>query len=99
MASVNDYYAIRSIPVTSDAWTPVTTPIACNTWSLRPLADVYIRTDSSDANTEDTILAGLQETAMPVRSSIAGPRYPNSTTICFLKAVAGSTTVKAKFLS
>ena len=99
MASVNDFYAIRSIAVTSDSWTAVTTPIACNTWTLRPQADVYIRTDFSDPNTEDTIPAGIQETAMPIRSATAGNRYPNSTTLCFLKAVTGSTTVKAKFLS
>jgi hypothetical protein len=93
MADASIIFAIRAIAVTDSTWTPVITPINCTTWALRPDADVRIRTDSADANTEDIIKAGVQELLL----AGTGHRYPAGQTFAFLQAVTGSTIVRAQF--
>lgn len=95
MTDVSGYFAIRAISVDSTTWTPITTPIGCNTWSVRPDDPVKIRTDSANAATEDTILQGVQDVFQVPGST--GARFPAGTTFAYLQAVSGSTTVHVQF--
>lgn len=99
MANATPYFAILSIPVDAATWTPMTPTINCNTFSVRPLADCYIRTDPADPTTEDVIAAGLIDVAILARSVTSGSRFTAGIPIAYLKSVSGSTTVKCQFLT
>lgn len=95
MADASGYFAIRTLTVDSTTWTPITTPIGCNTWSVRPESSVKIRSDQADAATEDTILQGMQD-VFDVSGS-TGARFPAGTTFAYLQAVSGTAVVHIQF--
>lgn len=99
MANATPYFAILSLTVTDTVWSPIIPAINCNTFSVRPSGDTYIRTDAADASTEDMIAAGIQDVAILSRSATSTNRFTAGAPIAYLKAVSGSTTVKIQFLS
>jgi hypothetical protein len=105
MADASPYYAIRNLQIDSASWTPIVTPIDCYSFSMRcNAADVFVRSNSADATTQDTILAGVQEYLLvpwkPWVRTIgwSGCRFPAGTTIVYLKASAGTPNVVLKFV-
>lgn len=97
MADASSAFVIRALAVTNSSWTPLTTPIACNTWSIMPDDDVLICTDEANpSGTEMTVKAGMQEAVQPPREG-SGTRYAAGTTLAYLQGVNGSTIVRAQF--
>jgi hypothetical protein len=97
MAS-NPNYVKKQITVDTVSWTAVTAPVDCMAVSIKNsvLVDLYIRTDSGDSTTQDTISAGSIETvSAPRHSSIvhdagAGMRFNAGDTIAYLQAASGT---------
>src|SRR6266478_1958530 len=96
MVDASEFFAIRVINADSVSWTPITTPIYCNTWSIRPDAAVKIRTDANDAATEDTIALGMQITFQVPIGPVA-TRFERGCVLAYLQAVIGSVAVHVQF--
>jgi len=69
------FYALRNIPLTATEWAPIVCPIDCNAFAVRSPGDIKIRSDHNNAATEDTILAGMQESEKIVVINI-DPKAP-----------------------
>ncbi|MGH9776555.1 MAG: hypothetical protein ACRD50_16610 [Candidatus Acidiferrales bacterium] len=106
MAS-NPSYVKKQIAVDTVSWTPLIAPIDCMGVGIKNSVSVnlLIRTDASDATTQDTIPAGNQEGLMvsrhpgPIHDSQIGPRFRAGDTICFLQASSGTGPVLATFVA
>lgn len=69
----------------------------CNSFSVRCPADIKIRTDSTDASTEDTISAGMQEYILSSwQFELA--RFQKGRTMFFLQTVTGNATAILKYV-
>ena len=68
--SSNPNFVKKQITVDTVSWTAVAAPVDCMGVSIKNsvFVDLYIRTDSGDATTQDTISAGTIET-------VAAPRH------------------------
>jgi len=97
MAS-NPNYVKKQIAVDTVSWTGVVAPVDCMGVSIKNsvLVDLYVRTDSGDATTQDTISAGSIETvSAPRHSGIvqdggSGTRFYAGDTVAFLQAASGT---------
>ena len=80
------------------SWTAIVAPIDCMGVAIKNsvLVDLRIRTDSTDATTQDTISAGSIETissprhAAGVQDGGYGTRFYAGDTIAFLQAASGT---------
>ena len=96
MADASTFFAIRVIHADSTSWSPITCPIYCNTFSIRPDNAVKIRTDQSDALTEDTIADGMQISFQVVHFN-PGHRFTPGQIIGYVQSVGSSTDVHVQF--
>ncbi len=100
MADANSFFAIRAVTADSTSWTPITVPIWCNTWSIRPDAAVKIRTDQADPLTEDIIADGNQISyQVPGMKAYdtASARFVPNTVLAYVQSLSGSVVVHAQF--
>ena len=100
MADANEFFAIRAVTASNLTWTPITVPIFCNTFSIRPDAAVKIRTDSADAATEDTIGEGMQisyQTPGMKAYDTASARFIPGNILAYVQAISGSVVVHVQF--
>lgn len=97
MAS-NPNYVKKQLALDTVSWTAMVAPIDCMGVAIKnsALVDLRIRTDSSDATTQDTILAGSVETIVAprhdsgVRDGGSGVRFLAGDTIGYLQAASGT---------
>jgi hypothetical protein len=97
MAS-NPNYVKKQIAVDTVSWTAVVAPVDCMAVSIKNSVgvDLYVRTDSADATTQDTIYAGSIETVAAPRHSGAlqdggfGTRFYAGDTVAYLQAASGT---------
>jgi hypothetical protein len=96
--SSNPNFVKKQIAVDTVSWTAVVAPVDCMGVSIKNsvFVDLYIRTDSGDATTQDTISAGSIETvAAPrhaggVQDGGAGTRFLAGDTVGYLQAASGT---------
>lgn len=96
--SSNPNYVKKQITLSTTSWTAVVAPIDCMGVSIKnsALVDLYIRTDSADATTQDTISAGSIEVIGAsrhgggVQDGGSGTRFSAGDTIAFLQPASGS---------
>jgi hypothetical protein len=96
--SSNPNYVKKQIALDTVSWTAVVAPVDCMAVSIKNSVgvDLYIRTDSADATTQDTISAGSIETVAAPRHSGAlqdsgsGTRFYTGDTIAYLQAASGT---------
>jgi len=96
--SSNPNFVKKQIALDTVSWTPVVAPVDCMAVSIKNSVsvDMYIRTDSADATTQDTIGAGSIETIAPPRhsgnlqDSGSGTRFYAGDTIAFLQVASGT---------
>ena len=92
-------FEIQQLTIDPVSWTPVTAPFDCNgllvknTDSVNP---VKMRTDSSNAATEDTLGPGAEQS---VAMSMHRYRFPAGSQPLWLRATAGTGPVVVKFLA
>lgn len=87
-----DYYRKQRLDIDNVSWTPVMLPFPCRQMTLRcDTADVKIRTEELDADTEDTFVSGVQE-VVPLSYKVGSPEG-NPQPAAYLQAVSGSPTV------
>lgn len=100
MASANPKYVISTLTLDSVTWTPVTTLFPCNGFGVKTSVDIKMRTDSADANTQDTLPAGSQEVIIEghTQDSSGFARFPQNTIIIYLQAVSGTPSVILRFI-
>lgn len=100
MSSANPKYVISTLTLDSVTWTPVITAFPCNGFGIKTASDIKMRTDSADANTQDTLVAGSQEVIIEAHTqdSSGYSRFPPGTTIIFLQAVSGTPSVTLRFI-
>jgi len=96
VADASSFFAIRVIHADSTSWSPITCPIYCNTFSIRPEVAVKIRTDQGDASTEDVIADGVQ-ISFQVPHAYPGNRFGPGQTIAYVQSVGSSTDVHVQF--
>jgi hypothetical protein len=97
MAS-NPNYVKKQIALDTVSWTAVVAPVDCMAVSLKNsvAVDMFVRTDSGDATTQDTISAGSIETVAAPRhagnmqDSGSGTRFYAGDTIAFLQVASGT---------
>lgn len=92
---MNAYYVKSRFAITTADWTAIVAPIDANYFGLKNAdgSALLLRTDMNDALTEDTLPAWGQEgvTSGPNLSFISRgvPRFPQGSTVLFVKATAG----------
>src|SRR5882672_3913727 len=97
MAS-NPNYVKKQLTVDTVSWTAIVAPIDCMGVAIKNsvFVDLRIRTDSTDATTQDTISAGSIETVSATRHSSgvqdggSGSRFYAGDTIAYLQVVSGT---------
>jgi hypothetical protein len=97
MAS-NPNYVKKQLTVDTVSWTAIVAPVDCMGVSIKNsvLASLFLRTDSADATTQDTIPAGSIETISAPRHNAgvqdggSGTRFYAGDTIGFLQAASGT---------
>ena len=97
MAS-NPNYVKKQIALDTVSWSAVVAAVDCMAVSIKNSAsvDMYIRTDSADATTQDTISAGSIETVAAPRHAGAmqdggsGTRFYAGDTIAYLQVASGT---------
>ncbi len=97
MAS-NPNYVKKQIALDTVSWSAVVAAVDCMAVSIKNSAsvDMYIRTDSADATTQDTISAGSIETvaaprhAGTMQDSGSGTRFYAGDTIAYLQVASGT---------
>ncbi len=97
MAS-NPNYVKKQIALDTVSWSAVVAPVDCMAVSIKNsvAADTYIRTDSADTTTQDTIAAGSIETIAAARHAGAvqdggsGTRFCAGDTIAYLQVASGT---------
>jgi hypothetical protein len=97
MAS-NPNYVKKQIALDTVSWSAVIAPVDCMAVSIKNSVpvDMFIRTDSADAATQDTISAGSIETVAAPRHSGAmqdsgsGTRFYAGHTMAYLQVASGT---------
>jgi len=97
MAS-NPNYVKKQIAIDTVSWTAIVAPIDCMGVGIKnsQSVDLKIRTDATDATTQDTIPAGNQDGIMVSRHAgnqhdgAQGPRFLAGDAIAYLQAVSGT---------
>jgi hypothetical protein len=97
MASHPNYRKMQ-ITVDTVSWTPIVAPIDCIGIAIKnsQLVNLYVRTDSGDATTQDTIPAGAQDGILAPRHGSnpqdagTGARFLSGDTIAYLQAASGT---------
>ena len=91
-------FEIRVLTIDPVSWTPITVPFDCSNLSVKnrdAVNAVRMRTTASDANTEDLLAPGAEQ-------SLSNPhhryRYLAGTQPLFVQATAGTGPVVVKFL-
>jgi len=90
-------YVKSRTPINAETFTPILAPISCSYFALKNAdgSAVTLRTDPSDANTEDTLSANGQEsvTVGPAPDFIPGgpskARFQSGSTVIWVKATQG----------
>lgn len=101
-------FEIRRVTIDSSSWTPLIAPFNCSRVMLRTADlsnDVKIRTTDTDANTEETIPAGVYfrldgetpEFIWRNNQSRSIHLWETGDVICYLQATAGTGPVVAGF--
>lgn len=100
MSSANPKYVISTLTLDSVTWTPITAPFPCNGIGIKSSADIKLRTDSGDANTQDTLLAGQFELIdiAANQDSSGYIRFPPGTVIAYLQALSGTPSAIIRFI-
>ena len=97
MAS-NPNYVKKQIALDTVSWSAVVAPVDCMAVSIKNsvAVDMFIRTDSADATTQDTISAGSIETVTAPRHSVgvqdggSGTRFYAGDTVAYLQVASGT---------
>ena len=97
MAS-NPNFVKKQIALDTVSWSAVVAPVDCMAVSIKNSVsvDMFIRTDSADATTQDTIAAGSIETiAAPrhagnLQDGGSGTRFYAGDTIAYLQVASGT---------
>ena len=97
MAS-NPNFVKKQIALDTVSWSAVVAPVDCMAVSIKNSVsvDLFIRTDSVDATTQDTITAGSIETIAAPRHAGnlldggSGTRFYAGDTIAYLQVVSGT---------
>jgi hypothetical protein len=97
MAS-NPNYVKMQLTLDTVSWTAIVAPVDCMGVSIKnsALVNLFIRTDSGDATTQDTISAGSVETVSGPRhnasaqNSGTGIRFYAGDTVAYLQAASGT---------
>jgi hypothetical protein len=105
MAS-NPNYVKKQLAVDTVSWTAIVAPIDCMGVSIKnsALVNLFIRTDSGDAATQDTIGAGSIETISAPRhgsnvtDSASGSRFYTGDTVAYLQAASGTGPAQLTFV-
>jgi hypothetical protein len=91
-------FEIRVLTINTTTWTPVTVPFDCTSLAVKnrdASNAVRMRTNSGDANTEDLIGPGVEQSlALPFHRY----RFKSGTQPLWLLATSGTGPVVAKFL-
>jgi len=95
--AVNQRFIKERLAITAGDWTPVTAPSDVDYFAVRcDAAALKIRTTVGDANTEDTIPAGVQDgvigTNYPNYTSIERARFRQGDIACYIQSSSGSQT-------
>ncbi len=92
---MNAYYVKSHFAITTTDWTAIVAPVDANYFALKNAdgSALLLRTDMTDAQTEDTLSTGGQETVTsgPNLSFISQgtTRFPHGSTVIWVKATAG----------
>jgi hypothetical protein len=105
MAS-NPNYVKKQLTVDTVSWTAIVAPIDCMGAAIKnsALVNLFIRTDSGDAITQDTIAAGSVETISAprhpggVQDGGSGTRFLAGDTIAYLQAASGTGPAQLTFV-
>jgi hypothetical protein len=97
MAS-NPNYVKKQLAVDTVSWTAIVAPIDCMGVAIKNSVgvDLFIRTDSADATTQDTIPAGSVESVFVprhganVQDAGSGTRFRAGDTVAYLQASSGT---------
>lgn len=100
---------IRRLTIDSVSWTPLVAPFGCSRVQFRtadPANDLKVRTTPTDADTEETIPAGVyylinvasSESMWVHNQTRSHHLWKAGDTICYLQAVAGTGPVVAGFI-
>src|SRR5580698_8487779 len=96
--SSNPNFVKKQVAVDTVTWTAVVAPVDCMGVSIKNsvFVDLFVRTDSGDATTQDTISAGSIETVAAPRHSGgvqdggSGARFFTGDTVAYLQAAKGT---------
>lgn len=83
--------------INASTWTPIAAAIDCNSFSVQCNSDMKIRTNSSDAATEQAIPAGTQQYIL-ASWTWTGYRFQKDGVIAYLQAVSGTPTAVLTFV-
>lgn len=88
-------YKISTLTINNVEWTPVVTPGACNSMSVKNDSggSILISTNPEDPGAQDDIPAGAQEVLLASRQE-----FPAGQVLFYLKSVSGTNSIKLRFL-
>lgn len=100
MSSANPKYVISTLTLDSVTWTPILAPFSCNGIGIKSSVDIKLRTDSGDANTQDSLLAGQFELIDPANTQDSSGyiRFPPGAIVAYLQALSGTPTALIRFI-
>ncbi len=93
---MSNVYQKRRIAVDDISWTGVASPIHAQTVTLKNVGTqaIKLRTDSADADTEDSLLPGWQDTiASASLASDGAYRFQKNEPFVFAQTVGGAGTI------
>lgn len=97
-----DVFTRTTVTADNVSWTAITAPFPCNCVTLLNLhsANMKLRTDSADADTEITLPPNAQEEA---GTTISGPhvrtfRFQTGSTVVYAQTASGTGDIKATWI-
>ena len=100
MANANPRYAIRTLTIPADVWTPITAAIPCDYLSVCSYGAARVRSDKDDPTTEKHLDSGGQEVILaPIGMMLtAPPRFKAGDVVFFMRAVTGTSALEITFI-